>query len=71
MTGKRESVETMLADLGYRKAQIADFQRDYNRTGADPVLVTGALDEDTEEALRFAHGGKAAFVALRDRKKGN
>ena len=60
----------MLLELGYRRSDIAAFQRDFNRMGTDPVLVTGELDEETEEAVGFAYRSRHAFVALRDRKKG-
>ena len=60
----------MLLELGYSRSDIAAFQRDFNRMGTDPVLVTGELDEETEEAVGFAYRSRYAFVALRDRKKG-
>ena len=60
----------MLLELGYSRSDIAAFQRDFNRMGTDPVLVTGELDEETEEAVGFAYRSRHAFVALRDRKKG-
>ena len=64
------SAVEMLLELGYSRSDIAAFQRDFNRMGTDPVLVTGELDEDTEEAAGFAYRSRHAFVALRDRKKG-
>ena len=60
----------MLSELGYRRSDIAAFQRDFNRMGTDPVLITGELDEDTEEAVGFAYRSRHAFIAIRDRKKG-
>ena len=70
MTGARKSVDVMLGELGYDKSRLAEFQRDYNRMGADPVLVTGKLDTETEDAIRLAHGARAVFSSLRDCKKG-
>lgn len=70
MTGARKSVDLMLHELGYDKSRLAAFQRDYNRMGTDPVLVTGELDADTEDAIRLAHGARAVFTSLRDCKKG-
>ena len=64
------SAVEMLLELGYSRSDIAAFQRDFNRMGTDPVLVTGELDEETEEAVGFAYRSRHAFVALRDRKKG-
>lgn len=61
-------VQTMLRALGYAssKTGIAEFQRDYNRVGTQPLMVTGKLDEDTLEALGLAHSSAAMFRSVRD-----
>lgn len=62
----------MLLELGYTTSPsgISSFQRDYNRFATRPLLVTGTLDEDTNDALAFAHGARVVFIEARDHQKG-
>jgi hypothetical protein len=64
------SHNTMLRELGYTTAAsgISEFQRDYNRIGTQPVLITGELDEPTRDALEFAHSTLEMFSILRDQQ---
>jgi hypothetical protein len=59
---------TMLRELGYVTAAsgISQFQRDYNRIGTQPVLVTGELDEQTRQALELAYSSRQMFLMRRD-----
>lgn len=59
---------TMLRELGYTTAAsgISQFQRDYNRIGTQPVLITGELDEPTRDALELAHSSGEMFSIARD-----
>jgi hypothetical protein len=58
----------MLRELGYTTAPsgISQFQRDYNRIGTQPVLVTGELDEQTRQALELAYSSRQMFLMRRD-----
>jgi hypothetical protein len=58
----------MLRELGYTTAAsgISQFQRDYNRIGTQPVLVTGELDEQTRQALELAYSSRQMFSMRRD-----
>ena len=60
----------MLRKLGYENSDtgISTFQRDFNRLGGQALLVTGQLDEETSEALRFAHASGQVFTIVRDRQ---
>lgn len=62
------SHNTMLRELGYttNASGVSQFQRDYNRIGTQPVLITGELDEPTREALELAHSTREVFSTLRD-----
>jgi hypothetical protein len=64
------SHNTMLRELGYTTAAsgVSEFQRDYNRIGTRPVLVTGELDDSTREALELAHSTRDMFSLLRDQQ---
>ncbi|EDM79624.1 hypothetical protein PPSIR1_21389 [Plesiocystis pacifica SIR-1] len=60
----------MLRELGYltSAAGISEFQRDYNRIGSVPLVVSGEVDQDTALALAFAYEARAAFSSLRGRR---
>lgn len=62
------TINNMLRELGYTTSPsgISGFQRDYNRIGTRPLLVTGELDEGTADAIRFAYEGREVFTAVRD-----
>jgi hypothetical protein len=64
------SHNTMLRELGYitGASGISQFQRDYNRIGTQPVLITGELDEPSREALELAHSTRDMFSMLRDQQ---
>ena len=60
----------MLRTLGYEGSEtgISTFQRDFNRLGGQALLVTGTIDDETSDALRFAHASGRVFTTVRDRK---
>ena len=64
------TAQNMLRALGYTTSSsgVSSFQRDYNRVGTEPLLVTGELDEDTADAIRFAYGSREVFEAVREQK---
>ncbi|PRQ02050.1 hypothetical protein [Enhygromyxa salina] len=66
------TTHNMLRDLGYTTASsgIKAFQRDYNRVGSRPLLVTGELDATTTAAVELAHSTSEMFKAMRDQGKG-
>lgn len=68
MTTATTQHHTMLRELGYTTAAsgISQFQRDYNRIGTQPVLITGELDEATRDALELAHSAGEMFQIARD-----
>ena len=65
-------VNQMLRELGYLTSAkgVREFQRDYNRLGTTPVLVTGKLDADTIDAIELAHSTREIFSMLRREDKG-
>jgi hypothetical protein len=65
------NTNNMLTELGYTTAPsgIMEFQRDYNRVGTTPVLVSGELDGATIAAVELAHSTIEMFKVMRDRGK--
>ena len=66
------TINNMLRELGYTTSAsgITEFQRDYNRVGTQPVLLTGKFDSRTTAALELAYSAIEMFTATRDLRKG-
>lgn len=66
------TTNNMLRELGYTTSSsgIGEFQRDFNRVGTWPLLVTGELDTKTTEAIELAHSTSEMFKTMRDQRKG-
>ena len=68
-----DETRTKLRELGYEAlpASIRKFQTDYNKMGpARLIAVTGELDEETADAIDFAHGAGVMFQLARELRKG-
>lgn len=65
------TTNNMLRDLGYTTSisGVREFQRDYNRVGTRPLLMTGELDATTTAAIELAHSTSEVFKAMRDQGK--
>ena len=64
------TARNMLVELGYATSPsgISTFQRHYNKITGRTLLVTGELDEDTADAVRFAYKSRQVFTTVRDQK---
>ena len=64
----KSTANAMLVELGYATSPsgISSFQRDYNRFATRPLLVTGTLDVDTQQAIEFAHKARVVFTEIRE-----
>ncbi|EDM79566.1 hypothetical protein PPSIR1_21099 [Plesiocystis pacifica SIR-1] len=68
MNARTMTPQQRLRKLGYTTsaAGIREFQADFNRFAAQPLLRTGVLDAETIEALELAYCSREVFEDLRD-----